>query len=748
MLPLTALLLVLQGEPFPGTRPLEETRDLADLMMDGLHRHVERKIDESHARRVERWKTGAEGRRDRLRKIIGAVDPRLPARLERFGDDAHPALVAETPRYRVWQVRWPVLEGVTGEGLLLEPAEKAKAACLVLPEADDSPEEICGLRPGGRRPEFQFARRLAEVGVRVLVPVLIDRSFEFSGREGVAWTNQSHREWITRQAFHMGRHVIGYEVQKALAAADLLAGTGKLGILGVGEGGLVALMAAALEPRFDAALVIAYFSPREVAWQEPLYRTVWSLLREFGDAELGAMVAPRPLGILPGRWFEVTNPDKPPASRRPGAAVGELRGTSLLEGSIEVDRLAALLRDAPQSHVLIRAGDPLVRFVDWLGVPEPAVGLTAPSDSRRAFDPRERQRRQVRELEGHVQGLLQNAARTRAAALLNTTSLMKGLESRGTRFRMAAVATRPPEVFAAEMERHRARFWEEVLGKLDEPLPAPNARSRKVYDRPSWSGWDVTLDGAPEFFAWGLLLVPKDIAPGERRPVVVCQHGRNGLPKETVEGDHWAYHDFAAKLAEKGYVVFSPHNPYRGEDKYRLLNRKANLLGTTLFSYILHQHRQILAWLKSLPMVDGAKIGFYGLSYGGETAVRVPPILTDYALSICSGDFNDWARKVASVDNDYSFMYSIEWEMPYFDLGSTFNYAEMAYLMVPRPFMVERGHHDGVAPDEWVAAEYSKVRWLYSQLGLADRTAIDFQNGGHTIYGKGTFDFLKRHLGR
>ena len=70
-------------------------------------------------------------------------------------------------------------------------------------------------------------------------------------------------------------------------------------------------------------------------------------------------------------------------------------------------------------------------------------------------------------------------------------------------------------------------------------------------------------------------------------------------------------------------------------------------------------------------------------------------------------------RKIASTDSDYSFMFTVEWEMPYFDMGSTFNYAEMAYLMLPRPFMVERGHHDGVAPDEWVAHEYAKVRWVY-----------------------------------
>jgi len=311
---------------------------------------------------------------------------------------------------------------------------------------------------------------------------------------------------------------------------------------------------------------------------------------------------------------------------------------------------------------------------------------------------------------------------------------------------MYRVKPRDPETFARETEKFRATYWEEILGKIEDPLPDPKPRTRKIYDREKWTGYDVVLDAAPEYFAWGVLLLPKDLKPGERRPVVVCQHGRNGLPKDTIEGDTWAYHDFAAKLAERGFIVFSPHNPYRGEDQYRMLSRKANLIKGSLFSFILHQHRQILAWLRAQPFTDPERIAFYGLSYGGESAIRVPPVLKEYALSICSGDFNDWARKVASTDNDYSFMYSIEWEMPYFDMGSTFNYAEMAYLMVPRPFMVERGHHDGVAPDPWVASEYAKVRWVYDQLGLSDRTEIEFYNGGHTINGEKSFEFLHRHL--
>jgi len=36
--------------------------------------------------------------------------------------------------------------------------------------------------------------------------------------------------------------------------------------------------------------------------------------------------------------------------------------------------------------------------------------------------------------------------------------------------------------------------------------------------------------------------------------------------------------------------------------------------------------------------------------------------------------------------------------------------------------MVERGHHDGVALDPWVASEYAKTRWFYDQFGLGDRT--------------------------
>ena len=46
---------------------------------------------------------------------------------------------------------------------------------------------------------------------------------------------------------------------------------------------------------FSTTLVSGYFKSRQQSWQEPLYRDVWGLLREFGDAEIASLIAPRGL---------------------------------------------------------------------------------------------------------------------------------------------------------------------------------------------------------------------------------------------------------------------------------------------------------------------------------------------------------------------------------------------------------------------------------------------------------------------
>jgi hypothetical protein len=297
----------------------------------------------------------------------------------------------------------------------------------------------------------------------------------------------------------------------------------------------------------------------------------------------------------------------------------------------------------------------------------------------------------------------------------------------------------------------RAEFWEKVIGKLPTEYLPPKPRSRQIYDRETWRGYDVMLDVHPHVFAWGVLLVPKDLKPGERRPVVVCQHGLEGVPADTITDDQntaaWkAYKGFAAQLVERGFIVYAPHNPYRGLDKFRWLQRKANPLGLSLFSFIIAQHDVTTRWLASLPFVAPERISFYGLSYGGKTAMRVPAVLDRYCLSICSGDFNEWIVKCVSDAHPSGYIFTPEWEIWEWDLADTFNYAEMALLIAPRPFMVERGHEDAVGLDEHVGYEWAKVLRGYTKLGVADRAEIEWFDGPHTINGQGTFHFLHRHL--
>jgi hypothetical protein len=291
----------------------------------------------------------------------------------------------------------------------------------------------------------------------------------------------------------------------------------------------------------------------------------------------------------------------------------------------------------------------------------------------------------------------------------------------------------------------------EMIGRFPTGGIPLNPRTREFKTAPTWTGYEVVIDVLPDVYAWGYLLLPKGMKPGERRPVVVTQHGVGGLPESVINEDrtarmYAAYKAFAVRLAERGFIVFAPHNPYRGDHASRVLQRKAQPIGKTIFSIILAQHDRLLDFLSTLPNVDPQRIGFYGLSYGGQSAMRLPILLERYALAICSGDFNEWTWKNASTDFSKSYMYNNAYEGPEFRMGLTFGYAEMVALLVPRPFRVERGHIDGVGIDEWVAYEYAKVNRLYSKLGLKHLTEIEYFEGPHTIHGVGTYRFLHHHL--
>ena len=115
-----------------------------------------------------------------------------------------------------------------------------------------------------------------------------------------------HREWIYRMGFPVGRHPLGYEVQKVLAAVDWFAGQGcETSVFGTGDGGWIAQFAAVLDPRIAAVEVEnASLEPASLR-DQPLYRNLFGLLRDFGDPQMQALLGPRlkqlPRGAPPVR---------------------------------------------------------------------------------------------------------------------------------------------------------------------------------------------------------------------------------------------------------------------------------------------------------------------------------------------------------------------------------------------------------------------------------------------------------------
>jgi cephalosporin-C deacetylase-like acetyl esterase len=735
------------GPPLPGTKPLSMTGDIASELVAGVDRFLLKEIAESAGKRASYWKrdfssiaaynASIEPNRKRLAQILGVRDQRILV-----GGDESPRFDFAAPGFPVaYGIQWPAFGDVTGDGRW-KGARDSDTTIIVIPDAGETPEQLFGLMPGVPR-ESQVASRLAASDCEVIVPVLIDRTV--TARNGRA--KLTNREFVYRSAFELGRHIIGYEVQKVLALVDDFSpgkdkapAKKRLGIFGHGEGGAIALYAAALDPRIEAVCVSGYFDDRNDVWRQPVDRNVFGLLEQFGDAEIASLIAPRPLIVEAARGPEFVIPPET------GGAPGRLTTPKLETVRAEIERARTLVAGLklPESSIELVVSGP--DGTGPFGTHEALQKLVAALKSRAQIreDPppgqpikpvppssvTSRQARQLHELDRHNQQLLVDSAEVRR-------QFMKQLDTSS----MAA--------YRKSVEPYRDQFANEVIGRFDRALLPPDVRSRRVFDESKYTGYEVVMDVFPDVIAYGILLLPNGIKPGEKRPVVVCQHGLEGRPRDVADPkvNNPAYHKFAVKLAEQGFITFSPQNLYIFGDRFRTLQRKANPLKKTLFSVIVPQHQQITDWLKTLPAVDPARIAFYGLSYGGKSAMRIPPLISNYCLSICSADFNEWVWKNASTHSPYSYVWTGEYEIFEFDLGGTFNYAEMAALIAPRPFMVERGHFDGVAPDETVAYEFAKVFHLYdAKLGIGDRCKIEFFVGPHTINGQGTFVFLRHQL--
>jgi dipeptidyl-peptidase-4 len=141
-----------------------------------------------------------------------------------------------------------------------------------------------------------------------------------------------------------------------------------------------------------------------------------------------------------------------------------------------------------------------------------------------------------------------------------------------------------------------------------------------------------TRDG---FLMEACLLKPSDFVPNKKYPVFIDVYAGPGSETVRDEWDWGMWHQF---LAQHGYIVWECDN--------RSASGKGMKSAWTIYKKMgageLADIEDSVTYLKSLPYVDGSRIGISGWSYGGFMAEYALTHSTSFKIGISGAGVSDW----------------------------------------------------------------------------------------------------------
>ncbi len=678
------------GDRLPGSFALRGDADKLTVQRQQVFDYFDRQIAAAQDDRDKGWQPDFSSKaayqlslkdhRASLRKMLGLIQSNLndDATVERIGGD---------DVYEMERVTLPISKGLAARGLLFTPHSPGrKPATIICPDVDTWPERIAEMSQpfDGRSVVF----------VQQSVERLADHPY-------CQKTRGKDRRWILyRLGFVVGRSMPGLDVQETLTAVDFLArhtdvDAENISVTGQGQGGMTALLSAALDSRISQVTVTDYFDCRNRCWDEPVDRRLRDQLLEFGDAELAALIAPRNLTI--------------------NATVGFLRGATAFDS--EVDRAS--------------------RFYKGLSVRDRLRIVKKTDDETSVRDPG---RFGIPEAQASV---VRNTHFEERLAWLR-----KQIDaSEAKRYNRWNILTRPAVEFP-EIRKTMLQDYRQMVGALAKDAVPMKVRSELALTTQKYRAFRVTIDVAEGVDVFGHLLIPSGFKG--KRPAVICQHGFGGFPR-LITGvgvtDDTPYHQYGRKLAEKGYVVFAPTLMHiRPSEEVSKQMRQANAIGRMRLAMPIAKTNRVIDFLETLPSVDKDRIGYYGLSYGGYSAIWMTPLLDRVAVSIVSGNFNDWQSKITSDERNTSYLRHPDEDMYTWNCLNRFTHPELIAMMIPRPVAVEYGNKDGITTPKWTADAWKQTATIRDHLGQTDRIHLFEFDGPHEIHGVETFEFLDHWL--
>jgi len=304
-----------------------------------------------------------------------------------------------------------------------------------------------------------------------------------------------------------------------------------------------------------------------------------------------------------------------------------------------------------------------------------------------------------------------------------------------------------PAVLDAWRWRCRERLAQ-MLGPMPEPVPLAyetlGVEPCEGYRRES-----VVFDTEETMSVPAYLLVPDDReTPG---PAVLAIHGHGPGKAEAVglERTGTPHADYGHRLALRGYVVLAPDLRCFGErldwnppDHYACDTNlvHAVMAGLNPLAQNLWDMARALDVLQAHPLVDPARVGVAGLSYGGTMSLFLAAWDDRVAAAVVSGYFSSWAESHKMPWNmcGSQVMPGMLGRIEHVDLGA---------LVAPRPLLIESGTADDLFPAPVATAEAERLLAVYEALGAGDRLVHDVFEGGHEWHGVEAYPFLERWLG-
>ncbi len=297
-----------------------------------------------------------------------------------------------------------------------------------------------------------------------------------------------------------------------------------------------------------------------------------------------------------------------------------------------------------------------------------------------------------------------------------------------------------PDSYFSDPERYR-REYRDMLGVplsgYSDGMPVPKVRKTYVATDEMCEIYRMQIEIADGFWFYGIYFVPND-KKNKKTGLVICQHGGGGTPELCADmvGKN-NYHNMVHRILDCGIRVFAPQILVWGKipggndaaaalpslaGKREFLDRSLKQLGSSIAAVEIYSIMRSLDYFCADSLVDEAKIGMIGLSYGGF-----------YTLITAAADQRIVSAYSSCAMND-RFKYNLEswiWN----NSGNTFNDEGIAAIIAPRRFYCEIGRYDTVFTCDTAPDFNALVKPFYAKFGAEGNFRFNIHDDpeGHRI---------------